>query len=431
MNVYPLKCSIRAQEQVTRVDVYDDIGGDWLFGGVSASDFASKLSGVTGALEVHINSGGGDVFDGIAIGNAIRAHKGPVTTVVDGIAASIASVIFQAGRKRVVADGSMLMIHDAWGACMGSAAEMTAMAATLEKVSDNLAGIYASRAGLTPGEWRDRMRTETWYTADEAIAAGLADQKGEHGAELPASLDVAAYAAVPGRIAAALRALPQARQHAAHSGEHSHSHPAYGAADADDDGEHSHPHSHDGDGNHGHDHQWDPDGDGDNDATPEGDTDHDYWAPDGTQLRSVPGKPMKSMITPDVRALVRHVANAAADDSAWDGPAAMAAALKAEDPAAAFRAICAGEHTAGSPDEEQHWALPHHKHAGNPPNRDGVRAALGRLGQTKDLKDPAAARAHLEAHEKAMGHASDHSHEDLAALLSGAKTLDALKEAFK
>ena len=75
--VYPIKCRIRAEGGVTRVDVIDDIGeGGFWADGLTAKDFAAQMSGVKGALEVHINSAGGDVFDGIAIGNAIRAHKG-------------------------------------------------------------------------------------------------------------------------------------------------------------------------------------------------------------------------------------------------------------------------------------------------------------------------------------------------------------------
>lgn len=213
MNVSPLKCRIRAAEAgVTRVDVYDDIGGGgWLDGGLTAKSFAAQLEDVRGALDVHINSGGGDVFDGIAISQAIRAHKGKVTTVVDGIAASIASVIAQAGGQRVVQPGAMVMIHDAFGACIGNAAEMTKMAETLGQVSDNIAGIYASRAGGTAESWRDSMRAETWYTADEAVAAGLADRVGDGDAQLPDGLDLAAFAMVPGRIAAAmLHARPKA-----------------------------------------------------------------------------------------------------------------------------------------------------------------------------------------------------------------------------
>lgn len=210
MNVYPIKCQIRAQGDVTRVDVYDDIGeGGWFSEGMTAKSFAAQLSSVKGALEVHINSGGGDVFDGIAIGNAVSAHKGPVTTVVDGLAASIASVIAQAGQTRVMQPGSMMMIHDAFGGCVGDAEDMRQFAGVLDKNSDNIASIYADRAGGDADEWRKVMKTEAWYTADEAVGAGLADRVGDGAAELPAGLDLAAYA-LPGRIAAALRTLPRA-----------------------------------------------------------------------------------------------------------------------------------------------------------------------------------------------------------------------------
>jgi ATP-dependent protease ClpP protease subunit len=210
--VYPIRCQIRNEADVTRVDVMDDIGEGWFDEGLTAKSFAAQLSGVKGALEVHINSGGGDVFDGIAIGNAIRAHRGPVVTVVDGIAASIASVIAQAGKDRVVQPGGMLMCHDAFGMAIGNAAEMAKMAQTLDQVSDNIASIYASRSGRgTQQQWRDAMREETWYTAEEAVAAGLADRVGDEPAQLPPGLDLAAYTAMPGRIAAALRTMPIAK----------------------------------------------------------------------------------------------------------------------------------------------------------------------------------------------------------------------------
>ena len=295
MNVYPIKCQIRAQADTTRVDVYDDIGGGgWFDEGLTAKSFAAQLAGVKGGLEVHINSGGGDVFDGIAIGNAIRAHKGPVTTVVDGLAASIASVIAQAGQNRVAEPGSMMMIHDAFGMCVGDAAEMTQFASTLDKVSGNIAAVYADRAGGDAAGWRTVMKAETWYTAEEAVAAGLADRVGDGGAELPAGLDLAAYA-MPGRIAAALRSLPRAAAHDPFDGKHSHGH-----ADGDG-GTHSHSHVHDSDADHGHHTATDPDGDGDDDSTPEGDTDHDYWTPDGKPKKPLTG----AMPEQQIRAIVR------------------------------------------------------------------------------------------------------------------------------
>lgn len=211
--VRPLKARISnaAADAPTRVDVYDDIGeGGWFSEGLSAKGFAAQLSDVRGPLEVHINSGGGDVFDGLAIKNALEAHAAPVTTIVDGIAASIASVIAMAGTERVMMPGSMLMIHDALSYAGGNAAELTKMAQTLDEVSDNLAGVYARAAGGLPEQWRAAMKEETWYTADQAVTAGLATRVGgEGGAVLPAGFDMAAYRNLPGQIVAQLQRMPR------------------------------------------------------------------------------------------------------------------------------------------------------------------------------------------------------------------------------
>jgi ATP-dependent protease ClpP protease subunit len=209
--VHPLKARISAQAGTTRIDVYDDIGeGGWFSEGLTAKSFATQIAGVNGPLEVHINSSGGDVWDGISIKNAIEAHGGTVTTVVDGIAASIASVIAQAGSERVMMPGSMMMIHEAFTYTGGTAADLAKTAETLDEVSANLAAIYARAAGGTADEWRAAMKEETWYTAEQAVEAGLADRTGDGDAVLPAGLDLAAFSAVPGQIAARLRVMPQA-----------------------------------------------------------------------------------------------------------------------------------------------------------------------------------------------------------------------------
>lgn len=127
-------------------------------------------------LTVHINSPGGDVFDGIAILNALRAHKGSITTIVDGLAASAASFIAQAGQTRVMARNSEMMIHDASGLCIGNASDMRTMLDLLDRASDNIASVYAERSGVGDvASWRDAMGKETWYSAEEAVTAGLAD----------------------------------------------------------------------------------------------------------------------------------------------------------------------------------------------------------------------------------------------------------------
>jgi len=158
------------------LEIYDEIG----FWGVNAQDFNRQLKDVTAPiLTVRLNSPGGDVFDGIAILNMLRSHPATKNVFVDSVAASAASFIAMAGDSITMMPNSSMMIHDASGVCMGDAADMTAMADLLDKMSNNIASIYASRAGGDAATWRDVMRGEQWYSADEAVAAGLADRVAE------------------------------------------------------------------------------------------------------------------------------------------------------------------------------------------------------------------------------------------------------------
>lgn len=157
-------------------DPIDSWGGWW---GVSAKEFAGVLDELPDdvtEIELLINSPGGDVFDGIAIVNALRRHKAKVITVVEGLAASAASLIAVSGDEVVMARNAELMIHDAWSICVGNAEDMAQMADNLGRISDNLASIYAEKAGGEVSAWRAVMRAETWYSAAEAVAAGLADR---------------------------------------------------------------------------------------------------------------------------------------------------------------------------------------------------------------------------------------------------------------
>lgn len=154
--------------------IYDEIDSWW---GVSAGDVIDALAGITAPnLRVRVNSPGGSVFEGLAIANALRAHPANVTVQVDGLAASIASVIAVAGDRLVMMPQSMIMIHEAAGLCMGDANDMEQMAGVLGKISDNIAGAYAAKAGGTAEQWRETMRVETWYLPEDAVAAGLADE---------------------------------------------------------------------------------------------------------------------------------------------------------------------------------------------------------------------------------------------------------------
>ncbi len=152
------------------IHIMDEIG--WF--GVSAAEFTRELNALdVEQIDVHLSSPGGDVFDAIAIFQGLRNHKAAITTYVDSLAASAASFIALAGDRRIVAPYGSLMIHDAWGMAIGNAADMAKMSQELEKVSANLANIYADRAGGNADDWRALMRDETWFDAKEAVAAGL------------------------------------------------------------------------------------------------------------------------------------------------------------------------------------------------------------------------------------------------------------------
>ena len=135
-----------------KVYIYDEIG----YVGVSAQDFVRDLNEVKASkIELHIDSPGGDVFDGIAIYNVIKDHPADVTVIVDGIAASAASFIAQAGDKIVMNRNSSMMIHDAHGLAIGNSKDMAELAGLLDKASDNIASIYAERCGMPAEHWRE------------------------------------------------------------------------------------------------------------------------------------------------------------------------------------------------------------------------------------------------------------------------------------
>ena len=151
--------------------VYGTVGWE-----ITAAETIAKLADMTGDVTVRINSYGGDSFEGVAVMNALRHHDGQVTAVIDGVAASAASVIAVGGADRLVMrPGSELMIHDAWTFADGNAADLTKVAGDLERTSQSMAELYAQKAGGDPDVWRDMMRAETWFSAQEAVDAGLAD----------------------------------------------------------------------------------------------------------------------------------------------------------------------------------------------------------------------------------------------------------------
>ena len=170
------------------VYIYDHIGEF----GVSADEFVRDFSDIRASkITVRINSPGGVVSDGVSIYNAIRRHKANVTTINDGMAASIASFILMAGNKVIMSPHSQMLIHDAHGLTIGNASDMRETADMLDKGSDNIASVYAKKAGGTVEEWRDLMRAVTLISDAEAVEMGLADEiDGEEPGEIAARADV-------------------------------------------------------------------------------------------------------------------------------------------------------------------------------------------------------------------------------------------------
>lgn len=193
---YEMKAA--AAEDTTEIRVYDYIG--WY--GVEAADFAAELEKVTTSkITLRINSPGGDVFDGLAIFNLLRDHPATITTKIDGLAASIASVIALAGDTVTIPATAFMMIHNPWAFVIGNAEDMRAMADTLDKVASPLVGIYSQKTGKDPADVRELLAAETWYTGEEAVEAGLADvligtsDDAEEESEAQAGDDAAAAAA--------------------------------------------------------------------------------------------------------------------------------------------------------------------------------------------------------------------------------------------
>ena len=153
--------------------IYGDIGWE-----NTAKQVQEKLNEFDGGpVRVRINSGGGDVYEGIAILNTLRAYSGDITVVIESLAASAASFIaVGAGGRVVIRPNAEVMVHKAWAMLSGNADDIDKMRADLARQDVKLAKIYADRAGGALDDWLSVMVAETWYTAEEALAAGLVDE---------------------------------------------------------------------------------------------------------------------------------------------------------------------------------------------------------------------------------------------------------------
>ena len=159
--------------------LYGPIGADFWEpeNGITAKSVMEQLSQIDGDVTVRISSGGGDVYEGVDVMSTLKNHPGEVTVIVESLAASAASFIAVGGADRVLMrESSEMMIHRAMTFTDGNADDVRKTLADLERQDVKLANIYAGKAGGDVDQWLDLMSEETWYTAEEAVAAGLADE---------------------------------------------------------------------------------------------------------------------------------------------------------------------------------------------------------------------------------------------------------------
>lgn len=180
--------------------IYDVIDAWW---GVSAEEVTKAIAGLDAnvTLNVHINSPGGDVFEGRAMATAIAAHPGKTVAHIDGLAASAATFVSAAADEVVMADGAFYMIHNGWTIALGDKRVMTETAALLEKVDGSIVNDYAKRSNASAEQIVAWMNDETWFTAQEAVDHGFVDRIAEKAAKAsnatPKAFNLAAYDKTP------------------------------------------------------------------------------------------------------------------------------------------------------------------------------------------------------------------------------------------
>lgn len=166
-----------------------NVGEVWIYGDimplkwddtdVTATDFKNELDDLEDVkeLSVYINSGGGSVFEGIAIYNMLKRHKAKVNIYVDALAASIASVIAMAGDTIFMPKNSLMMIHNAWMMAVGNAEELRKTADDLDRINESSNQAYLERElTISEEELQQLLDAETWLSADECVQYGLADE---------------------------------------------------------------------------------------------------------------------------------------------------------------------------------------------------------------------------------------------------------------
>lgn len=176
---------------MTDIYMYGAIGDDWLDDGAMTSRrFAYLMQQANGDdILLHINSGGGDVFEANAIAECCRTYKGHITALIEGLAASAASYCALTADVVEIAPSALFMIHNPWGVCQGEAADMRKTADMLDVVKTTIVNQYVAKSGLDIADVEDYMNAETWFTAEQAIELGFCDGYTEQDMKLAACVD--------------------------------------------------------------------------------------------------------------------------------------------------------------------------------------------------------------------------------------------------
>lgn len=199
-----------AGKKAANIAIFSDIG----YFGVTAQDFHDQLAalGSPDELNISISSNGGDVSQGFAIFNMLARHPAHKVVTVEGLAASMASVIAMAGDEIVMPENSMLMIHNPWGSVMGESDQIASFAEALKTMQDNIVAAYVTRTGMSAEEVSALMDKETWLGAADAVEMGFADRMSDP-VKMAASIDVKKFGNVPSGFAKKLaRAASRSRK---------------------------------------------------------------------------------------------------------------------------------------------------------------------------------------------------------------------------
>lgn len=165
-------------ETSAEIIIYSEIGETFWGDGVSAKSFSDELKKLPDSVKeitVRVNSPGGDVFDGVTIYNRLKQHSANVTVYIDGLAASIASIVALAGNEVIASEGTLMMIHKPMAGIHGNANEMEEMITLLDEVEEQLVSIYRRKTNMDRSEIKALLSKETWMNAEEAKEMGFVD----------------------------------------------------------------------------------------------------------------------------------------------------------------------------------------------------------------------------------------------------------------